>query len=172
MRDYHQLDLWQRAMTYAVEIYALTAQLPDTERFNLTAQLRKAVTSVPLNIAEGSGCSSDAEFARFVGYAYRSLKEVITGLEDLPVAPGVHRGHVDRRGQPDIADGAQPDATPREEHGVAAVVTLTAHGSTLLADRDIKGEALGQLAVGNQKQRRDVPRPGGRAARKDVKRET
>jgi four helix bundle protein len=52
-----------------------------TRRFNLTAQLRKAVTSVPLNIAEGSGCSSDAEFARFVGYAYRSLKEVITGLE-------------------------------------------------------------------------------------------
>jgi four helix bundle protein len=34
-----------------------------------------------LNIAEGAGCTSDAEFARFVGYAYRSLKEVITGLE-------------------------------------------------------------------------------------------
>jgi len=81
MRDYHQLDIWQRAMTYAVQIYVFTAQLPDTERYNLTAQLRRAATSVPLNIAEGSGCPSDAEFARFVGYAYRSLKEVITGLE-------------------------------------------------------------------------------------------
>ena len=81
MRDYHQLDLWQRAMTYTVQVYEFTAQLPDAERYNLTAQLRRAATSVPLNIAEGSGCSSDAEFARFVGYAYRSLKEVITGLE-------------------------------------------------------------------------------------------
>lgn len=94
MRDYHQLDVWQRAMTYAVHIYEYTAQLPDSERYNLTTQLRRAATSVPLNIAEGSGCSSDAEFARFVGYAYRSLKEVLTGLElcqrlyrSLPVPP-------------------------------------------------------------------------------------
>jgi four helix bundle protein len=81
MRDYHQLDLWQRAMAYAVQIYEFTAQLPEGERYNLTVQLRKAATSVPLNIAEGSGCRTDAEFARFVGYAYRSLKEVVTGLE-------------------------------------------------------------------------------------------
>jgi hypothetical protein len=47
-----------------------------------------------------------------------------------------------RRGQPDLADGAQPDATPREEHGVAAVVTLKAHGSTLIADRDISAKPL------------------------------
>ena len=55
--------------------------MPDTERYTLAAQLRRAATSVPLNIAEGSGCTTDAEFARFVGYAYRSLKEVVTGLE-------------------------------------------------------------------------------------------
>jgi four helix bundle protein len=81
MRDYHPLDIWQRAMTYTVQIYEFTAQLPDAERYNLTAQLRRAATSVPLNIAEGAGCSTDAEFARFVGDAYRSLKEVVTGLE-------------------------------------------------------------------------------------------
>lgn len=81
MRDYHQLDIWQRAMTYAVQIYEFTALLPDAERYNLAAQLRRAVTSVPLNIAEGSGCRTDAEFVRFVGYAYRSLKEVVAGLE-------------------------------------------------------------------------------------------
>ena len=34
-----------------------------------------------LNIAEGAGCSTDTEFARFLGYAYRSLKEVVTCLE-------------------------------------------------------------------------------------------
>lgn len=81
MQDYHQLDIWQRAMSYTVQIYEFSAHLPDAERYNLTAQLRKAATSVPLNIAEGTGCTTDNEFARFLGYAYRSLKEVVTGLE-------------------------------------------------------------------------------------------
>ena len=55
--------------------------MPDGERYNLTFQLRKAATSVPLNIAEGSGCRTSGDFARFLGYAYRSLKEVVTCLE-------------------------------------------------------------------------------------------
>ena len=94
MQDYHQLEIWHRAMSYAVELYEFSAGLPNDERYNLTAQLRRAATSVPLNIAEGCGCNSDGEFARFLGYAYRSLKEVITCLElcqrlytALPVAP-------------------------------------------------------------------------------------
>ncbi|MBI2835924.1 MAG: four helix bundle protein [Acidobacteria bacterium] len=81
MQDYHQLDIWQRGMAYAADIYRFSAQLPDAERYNLTAQLRKAATSVPLNIAEGSGCTTNGEFARFLSYAYRSLKEVVTCLE-------------------------------------------------------------------------------------------
>jgi four helix bundle protein len=81
MQDYHQLEIWRRAMAYTVLVYEFSAQLPDDERFNLTAQLRKAATSVPLNIAEGSGCTTDGEFAKFLSYAYRSLKEVVTGLE-------------------------------------------------------------------------------------------
>jgi four helix bundle protein len=81
MQDYHQLDIWQRAMAYTVQIYEFSAALPDAERFGLTTQLRRAAASVPLNIAEGAGCSSNPEFARFLGGAYRSLKEVITGLE-------------------------------------------------------------------------------------------
>lgn len=68
-------------MNYAVEIYRYTTQLPDTERFNLSAQLRRAATSVPLNIAEGAACVADKEFARFLSYSYRSLKEITTCLE-------------------------------------------------------------------------------------------
>jgi four helix bundle protein len=68
-------------MKYAVGIYRFSAQLPDLERYVLVSQIRRAVTSVPLNIAEGAGCSSETEFARFVGIAYRSLKEVVTCLE-------------------------------------------------------------------------------------------
>ena len=81
MQDHHQLEVWQRAMAFAVDIYRFSTQLPDGERYNLAAQLRRAATSVPLNIAEGAGCSTNGEFARFLGYAYRSLKEVVTCLE-------------------------------------------------------------------------------------------
>ena len=81
MQDYHQLDIWKRAMDYAVAIYEFVACLPEHEKYNLASQLRRAVTSAPLNIAEGCGAASNTEFARFLGFAYRSLKEVITALE-------------------------------------------------------------------------------------------
>ena len=81
MQDYHQLDIWNRAIDYAVAIYELAASLPAEEKYNLTSQIRRAVTSVPLNIAEGCGTATNSEFARFLSYAYRSLKEVVTGLE-------------------------------------------------------------------------------------------
>jgi four helix bundle protein len=81
MQDHRQLDIWQRGMDYAVAIYHVAAQLPDEERYNLSAQLRRAAVSVPLNIVEGAGCTSNGEFARFLGYSYRSLKEIETCLE-------------------------------------------------------------------------------------------
>ena len=95
MQDYHHLDVWQRSMDYAVSIYGFVKELPESERYNLVSQMQRAVTSVALNIAEGSGCSTRAEFARFLGYAYRSLKEVITCLELCQrihaVQPGVRQ---------------------------------------------------------------------------------
>ena len=81
MQDYHQLDIWHRAMDYVVKISDFSALLPADERVNLVAQLRKAALSVPLNIAEGCGCATNPEFARFLSYGYRSLKEIVTCLE-------------------------------------------------------------------------------------------
>lgn len=81
MQDYHQLEIWNRAMDYAVAVYEYAASLPEAEKYNLASQLRRAVASVPLNIAEGCGTASNTEFGRFLSYAYRSLKEVVTGLE-------------------------------------------------------------------------------------------
>jgi four helix bundle protein len=81
MQDYHQLDIWNRAMDYVVSVYEFVAILPMEEKYNLASQLRRAATSAPLNIAEGCGATSNTEFGRFLGFAYRSLKEVITALE-------------------------------------------------------------------------------------------
>lgn len=60
MQDHRQLDIWQRAMDYAVRIYEFSTHLPADERYNLVSQLRRAATSVPLNIAEGCGCATNA----------------------------------------------------------------------------------------------------------------
>jgi four helix bundle protein len=70
--------IWNRAMDYAVAVYEFVTSLPDEEKYNLASQLRRAVTSAPLNIAEGCGAASNTEFARFLGFAYRSLKEAVS----------------------------------------------------------------------------------------------
>ena len=61
--------------------YQFAATLPVEEKYNLASQLRRAATSIPLNIAEACGTASKAEFARFLRFAYRSLKEVVTCLK-------------------------------------------------------------------------------------------
>ena len=81
MQDYHQLEIWNRAMDYAVAVYKFVTTLPEQEKYNLSSQLRRAVTSAPLNIAEGCGTASNTEFSRFLGIVYRSLKEAVTALE-------------------------------------------------------------------------------------------
>ena len=81
MQDYRNLEVWQRSMNYVVEIYRFTSSFPADERYNLVSQIRRASTSIPLNIAEGAGCDSKREFARYLVYAYSSGNEVVTCLE-------------------------------------------------------------------------------------------
>jgi four helix bundle protein len=100
MQDYHQLDIWRRSMDYTVSVYAFV-DLPAGERYNLASQLQRAATSVPLNIAEGAGSATNAEFARFLGYAYRSLKETITCLE---LCERIHASVPSIRRVPDLID--------------------------------------------------------------------
>lgn len=79
--NFHELKVWSRAMDFVTAIYALTQSFPKDEMYGLTSQLRRAATSIALNIAEGSGGSSNAEFIRFLEMARRSAYEVITALE-------------------------------------------------------------------------------------------
>ena len=77
---FEKLDVWQDALSYTDCAEAIAMALPKYERFNLSDQLRRAATSVALNIAEGSTGQSDAEQARFLGYAQRSLIETVACL--------------------------------------------------------------------------------------------
>ena len=69
---------WQRAMELAREVYRESARLPESERYGLTSQMRRAAFSVPSNIAEGYGRGTDTEFLRI---ARGSLFELGTQLE-------------------------------------------------------------------------------------------
>ena len=64
-------------MDYTDKIYELAQELPRWEDFNLKTQITRAATSISLNIAEGSTSQSNAEQARFLGLAIRSLVETI-----------------------------------------------------------------------------------------------
>jgi four helix bundle protein len=75
---FEKLAVWQRSIEFARTIYAITANFPDSERFGLMSQMRRAAVSVSSNIAEGTGRTSDKEFARFVEIGYGSLMEVVS----------------------------------------------------------------------------------------------
>lgn len=77
---FEKLVIWQNAMDYGENIHLLTKSFPKDELYNLISQIRRAVDSIALNIAEGSIGQSNAEQKKFIGYAVRSLAEVITCL--------------------------------------------------------------------------------------------
>ena len=78
MFRFEKLEVWQKAVELADDVYAVTRGFPDHERFGLTAQMRRAAVSISSNIAEGSGRSSDVEFSRFIEIAYGSLMEIVS----------------------------------------------------------------------------------------------
>ncbi|MBQ0115068.1 MAG: four helix bundle protein [Bacteroidales bacterium] len=80
MRDYKHLEIWQRGINLTIQIYDLTKEFPSEERFGLTSQLRRAVSSIPINIAEGCGRDTLKDFAHFLQIALGSLFEVESEL--------------------------------------------------------------------------------------------
>lgn len=76
MRDYHKIDVWKRSHQLTLKIYKVTETYPKDEIFGLTSQIRRAMSSVPTNIAEGCGRNSDAELFNFLNIASGSASEV------------------------------------------------------------------------------------------------
>ncbi len=75
-KGFRKLLVWQRAHQLALLIYKLTASFPKSELFCLVSQIRRAVVSVPANIAEGYAAGGKGQFARFLNIAQGSLAEV------------------------------------------------------------------------------------------------
>lgn len=81
IHNFRKLKIYKKAIDFAVEIYKFTKSFPKDELFGLTGQIRGAVISISLNIAEGSGNKSNKEFKRFLEISLRSDYEVMTCLE-------------------------------------------------------------------------------------------
>ena len=76
MRDYKKYDIWKLSHLLTLEIYKITENYPKEEIFGLTSQIRRASSSVGINIVEGCGRGSDEDFKRFLRNASGSAFEV------------------------------------------------------------------------------------------------
>ena len=78
--SFEKLKVWQEAKKLVVDVYHLLDEFPKFEKYALCDQIRRAVVSVPSNIAEGSGRKSLKEQIRFLEISYGSLMETFNQL--------------------------------------------------------------------------------------------
>ncbi len=81
MNSFRKLNVYIKSKQLVQEVYKLLKQFPSEERYALCDQLRRAVVSVPSNIAEGMGRMTDKDQAHFFNLAYGSLMEVLAQLD-------------------------------------------------------------------------------------------
>ena len=81
LQSFRDLQIWQKSMELTVDVYRMTKNFPHEEIFGLTSQLRRCAISIPSNIAEGQGRSSEREFLHFLSIARGSNCELQTQLE-------------------------------------------------------------------------------------------
>lgn len=80
MNNFRELIVWQKSISFAVKIYAITRNFPNEEKFNLTSQMQKAATSIPSNIAEGAGRDTNLSFKHFLTISIGSAHELETQM--------------------------------------------------------------------------------------------
>lgn len=78
--SFEKLEIWKLAISFAKDIYSTTKDFPDSEKFGIISQLRRAASSVSANIAEGSARTSINDKKRFFQISYGSLMEVLNFL--------------------------------------------------------------------------------------------
>jgi len=80
LRNYKDLQVWQKAYQLCLEVYKATGEFPKHELYGITAQLRRAAVSIPSNIAEGYGRKTTKEYIQFLYVAYGSICELETQI--------------------------------------------------------------------------------------------
>ncbi len=78
--NFKRLAIWQKAREFVKSVYEISRQFPKEEQYGLTAQIRRAAVSIPSNIAEGCGRSTNKQLVHFLGISTGSSCEVETQL--------------------------------------------------------------------------------------------
>lgn len=78
--NFRKLEIWIQSMEIVTEVYKLISEFPIDERYGLKSQIARCSISVPSNIAEGSGRTTDKEFAHFLDISLASSFELETQL--------------------------------------------------------------------------------------------
>jgi len=76
--NHKELAAWVKSISLVKKVYSLTVHMPESERFGLTNQMRRAAVSISSNIAEGAARDSDKEFIQFLYYSLGSITELET----------------------------------------------------------------------------------------------
>lgn len=80
-KTFRELIVWQKAHQFVLTVYKFTGSFPQSERYGLTSQFRRAAVSIPANIAEGFKKRGKADKARFMNIAQGSVEECRYYLE-------------------------------------------------------------------------------------------
>lgn len=80
MKDHKDLDVWNQSMVLAEQVYTLTKEFPSDEKYGLISQMKRAVVSIPSNIAEGAARKGNKEYIQFLYIAMGSLSELETQI--------------------------------------------------------------------------------------------
>ena len=79
-KGYRGLLAWQKSMDLVEDLYKITQNMPDHEKFGLTSQMRRSAVSIPSNIAEGHSRSHTGDYLRHLSFARGSLAELETQI--------------------------------------------------------------------------------------------
>lgn len=74
--NFRELKFWKQSMKLVRDVYKRIEQLPEDEKFGLKNQIRRCSVSIPSNIAEGSGRSTDKDFGNFLNMSLLSSYEL------------------------------------------------------------------------------------------------
>jgi four helix bundle protein len=80
IKDFKDLQIWQKGMDIAEKCYFLTKNFPSYELYGMVQQIRRSSASIPANIAEGYGRRSAGDYARFLNISQGSINELQTHL--------------------------------------------------------------------------------------------
>ena len=80
-KPHRNLEVWKDSISFVKELYELTSNFPEEEKYNLVSQIRRAAVSIPANIAEGAARQTQKEFLQYLHVSSGSVSEIDTLLE-------------------------------------------------------------------------------------------